>query len=76
MLTLLQKLLQLGTLAVGGYRNDATAGARQGTSDRQELKRIQRAGQERDTSVHLPYYLDIRSTSTISPPLFWAQSLT
>ena len=37
---------------VGSYGNDTTAGAKQSTSDRQELKRIQCAGQECTLTSH------------------------
>ena len=50
---------------VGGYGNDDTAGARQSTSDRQELRRIQCAGQECDTSVHA---LTCHSVQTVRQP--------
>ena len=44
---------QAGTLAVGGYGEDASVHASQGTSDGQDHERIQCAGQERDASGHL-----------------------
>ena len=42
----------LGTLAVGGYGEDAFVQASQATSDGQDHKPKQRARQERDTSGH------------------------
>ena len=43
----------LGTLAVGGHREDAFVQTSQGISDGQDHQRIQRAELERDTSEHL-----------------------
>ena len=45
---------QLETQATGGHGEDSVVHACQGTNDRQGHERIQRAGQERDTSGHLP----------------------
>ena len=53
-LTPTQSCSQLGTQVIGGYVEDAVVHAWQGTNDRQGHKRIQRAGQEQDTSAHLP----------------------
>ena len=39
---------------MGGYGEDAFVHASQGTSDGQDHERVQRTGQERDTSGHLP----------------------
>ena len=38
---------------IGGYGEDASVQGSQGTCDGQDHGRIQRAGQERDTSGHL-----------------------
>ena len=52
--TAAQLLLQVWTLCVAGYAQDAIVGACHRTSDGQEHKIIWRAGPERDTIFHLP----------------------